>query len=60
MELRSKENKSFVITVNSKRNKILLTKGFVTIIKGAHYGANTDHPDILEEKYALPKDTIIG
>ena len=60
MVLRSKENNSFKITVNSKRNVILLTRGFVTIIKGAHYGANTLHPDVLEEKYNLPADTKIG
>ncbi len=60
MVLRSKENSSFKITVNAKRNKILLTRGFVTIIKGAHYGANTLHPDVLEDKYNLPKDVKIG
>jgi len=56
VKLQSKKNKSDHITVNAKKNKILVNKGFVRITKGTHYGHETIRPDLLEEYYQLPQN----
>ena len=60
MELRSREKPDIKIQVNSKKNKILLTKGFIVITKGSHYGSDRLSQDILEYNYIIPKNVIIG
>ena len=61
MKLASKKNSTFYITVNSKKNKILLTtSGFVTITKGNHNKSTTINPDVLEQNYVIPDNVSIG
>ena len=60
MKLKNKENEKIEIIVNSKKNKILLTKGFVIITSGAHYGSDRINPSVLEDNYIIPKDISIG
>ena len=50
MKLKNKEKEKDEIIVNSKKNKIILTKGFVILTHGSFHGANIIHPEI--EEYA--------
>lgn len=60
MELVNKVKPEIKIKVNSKGNKILVTNSFVVITDGSHYGSDRIRPDILEDNYILPENTIIG
>lgn len=60
MRLKNKENENFEITVNSKKNKIILTKGFVIITSGTHHGSDKINPDILKDNYIIPENVSIG
>ena len=58
MKLKHKtENKE--ITVNSKKNKIIITKGFITITSN-NYHTSTVRPDIIENEFKIPKHVSIG
>jgi hypothetical protein len=59
MELTNKD-KSYKIKVNSKKNKIIVSKGFVIITSGTHYSANKVRADIIEKDYIIPDNVTIG
>ena len=59
MKAYSKEDSKYYITIEAYKNKVLVKNGFIRITKGNHKGFETIRPDILEDKYTLPKNTII-
>ncbi len=59
MTLKSK-NKDFTIKVNTKGNRILVTKGFVIITSGSHYGHDRVRPDVIENDFIIPENIQIG
>jgi len=59
MKLTNKYDSEIKIIVNSKKNEIILKKGFVVITSGSHYGAVTLRPDILVDNYDIPKHVTI-
>lgn len=60
MELRNKEKSDYIIKVNSKGNKIIVSKGFVILTSGSHYGSQKVRADIIENDYVIPKNVTIG
>lgn len=58
MTLVNKKDNTSKITINAKYNKVFVTKGFVHITKGTHFGHSTIRPDLLEHYYELPKNII--
>jgi hypothetical protein len=59
MELVNKET-NYKIKVNSRKNRIIVTKGFVTITSGSHYAADKVRSDIIEKDYHVPKNAYFG